>query len=320
MEHKAMTLNIDLDAELAEMKKRVDEAEKVVNENAYHVLLKLWGKIVAITFAGGLIGALVLIVILSQYPQAIPSELFSTTKIENAVSIILAPSVTTIGLVLGFTPVISFFFVNALKDDKIDFKEQETRFFKQLSGNEQFETKENISLAEMYYAYLNLIIHNRISGVLKYVGTFLILSLLTLPLLIEAAIVLNSLIFFVLDLLLILFVVEGVFPIITLSTYKPAIRITEHLVPGTVPNTLAIMKTLESEDEMKTDKQTAEVIKLLKQAAKEKKENEKTEAGAEKEDTEAKPHEKCRVGRQEPPISVCVRACESESVWVWRYR
>ncbi len=288
MEPKKIRTSDDLDAELAEMKKRVAQAEDVVNENSYYVLLQLWGKLVAGTLLVALLSAGVSIAILYQYPQAIPSGLLSATKIENVASIILAPSVTTIGLILGFTPVISFFFVNALKDDRRDFKDMKKRFFKRLSGNGQFETKENISLAELYYAYLDLIIHNRISGVLKYVRTFLILSLITLPLIIEAAIILNPSIFLFLDILLIVFVVEGIVPIITVSTYKPAIRITEHLVSGAAPNTIAIKQTLESEDEMTTDRKTAKVIKLLKESHKERKENENTEDKGENEGTEEK--------------------------------
>lgn len=176
-----MPINHDLETEIAEMKKRVNEAENVVNENSYHVLLQLWGKFVAATLTVALVSAGVGIIVALQYPQAIPSGLFSGTKIESMVGIILAPSVTTIGLVLGFTPVISFFFVNALKDDRRDFKGMKKSFLKQLSENKQLETEENISLVKMHYAYLNIIVHNRISGVLKYVRTFIIVSLITLP-------------------------------------------------------------------------------------------------------------------------------------------
>ena len=127
----------DLDAELAEMKTRVAKAEDIVNENSYHVLLKLWGKLVAGTLLVAVLFVVVAMVIFSRYPQAIPSGLFLATKIENVVSIVLAPSVTTIGLVLGFTPVMGFFFVNSLKDDRREFKEMEKRFLKKLYANKQ---------------------------------------------------------------------------------------------------------------------------------------------------------------------------------------
>jgi hypothetical protein len=278
-----MPINYELETEIAEMKKRANESEKVVNENSYHVLLKLWGKLVAATITVALISAGVGIIVALQYSQAIPSGLFSGTKIESVVGIILAPSVTTIGLVLGFTPVISFFFINALKDDRRDFKSMKESFLKQLSENKQLQTKENISLVQMHYAYLDIIVHNRISGMLKYVRTFIIVSLITLPLLIEAAIILNPSIFLLFDLLSIVVVVEGIIPIIGISTYRPAIRITEKLVLGTAPNTLAIKQTLESEDEIKTDRETAKVIKMLKEASKNKKENVEKEAGKQNE-------------------------------------
>ena len=282
-----MPMSYDLETEIAEMKKRVDEAEKIVNENAYHVLLILWGKFVAATLAVGLISTVIGLALALQYPQVIPSGLFSETKIESVVGIILAPSVTTIGLTLGFTPVIGFFFVNALKDDRRDFKNMKKSFLEKFSGNKQLETKENISLVEMHYAYMDIIVHNRISGVLKYVRTFIIATLITLPILIEAAIVLNPSIFLLLDFLSIFFVVEGIIPIITISTHKPAIRITEHLVSGTEPNTIAIQQTLESEDEIKTDRGTAKMIKMLKEATKEKKENIDKEDGKENEKTKS---------------------------------
>lgn len=93
----------------------------------------------------------------------------------------------------------------------------------------------------------------------------------------------NPSIFLLLDLLSIFIVVEGIIPIVGISTYRPAVRITEHLVSGTAPNTLAIKQTLESEDEIKTDRGTAKVIKMLKEAAKEPKENVEKEVGKENE-------------------------------------
>ena len=107
-------------------------------------------------------------------------------------------------------------------------------------------------MGQMHYAYLDIIVHNRISGVLKYIRTFIIVSLIALPLLIEAAVVLNPSMFLLIDLVSIFVIVEGVIPIITLSTYKPAIRITEHFVSGSEPNTLAISQTLESEGRNKS--------------------------------------------------------------------
>ena len=53
---------------------------------------------------------------------------FQERKSKALVGIILAPSVTTIGLVLGFTPVISFFFANALNDDRKELKSMKKSF------------------------------------------------------------------------------------------------------------------------------------------------------------------------------------------------
>jgi hypothetical protein len=275
----------DLTTEIVEMKKRVKDAEKTINENAYHILLKRWATFVAVTLTIALVTAGIGIIIALQYPQTIPSGLLSQIKIESIVGTILGPSVTTIGLVIGFTPVISFFFVNGMKDDRREFKRMKKSFLKTLSENKLFETHENTSLVEMHYAYLEIIVHNRISGILKYVGTFIIVSLISLPLLIEAEVVLNSTIFLLLDLLSIVIIVEGIIPIIGISTYRPAIRITEHLVSGTAPNTLAIQQTLEPEDKIKTDKETAKIIKILKQAAEERKDSGEKEAIEEDEKT-----------------------------------
>ena len=234
-------------AELAEMKKNIPEMENVVNENAYHVLLKLWAKLVAGTISVGLVSAIVGFAIAIYYPANL-SPIFSTAKLENAIGVVLAPSVTVIGLVLGFSPVISFFFVNNIKDDQRNFKERKESFFKRLSRDKKQATKENRSLVETYYAYLDLIIHNRVSGVLKYVRSFLLISLVMLPLLIEFFVILNPLLFFLIDILLLFAIVEGIVPIITVSTYKPAIRIREYFVSTAIPNQIAIKKELETEE------------------------------------------------------------------------
>jgi hypothetical protein len=118
---------------------------------------------------------------------------------------------------------------------------------KKLLKDKKIATKENKSLIETYCLHLDLIIRNRISGVLKYVRSFLMISLVTLPLLIEFFIIFNPALFFLVDILLLFIIVEGIIPIITICTFKPAFRIREYFVT-TGPNQIGIKKELEIEE------------------------------------------------------------------------
>jgi hypothetical protein len=106
--------------EIAEMRKQLPEMESTVNENVYHVLLKLWAKLIAGTLGIATVFAMAGFAIATFFRPyfGFLSPIFNTATLENTVETVLAPSVTVIGLVLGFSPVISFFFVNSLKDDQ----------------------------------------------------------------------------------------------------------------------------------------------------------------------------------------------------------
>ena len=244
---KSESENDTLEKELVGMKEKISEAEDTVNENSYHVLLKLWAKLIITSFGIGIISVLVGYELAASNQVTLSGPLFRTTNLGNITGVILAPSVTTIGRILGFTPVISFFFVNSMKDDQKNFREEKNEDLKRLSKNKVVATKENKSIVETYYVYLDLIIHNRIIGVMKYVQSFLVISLIMLPLLIESSILFSPSIFLLIDIFLIFAIVEGVIPIINICVYKPAIRIRNQFVGTDIPNQIAIKKELEAE-------------------------------------------------------------------------
>ena len=238
----------DLKTELEEIEQQIPKMEKVVNKNVYHVLLKLWGKLLLVTFGIGIIFGVIFFIMLAHFAIDLPSQIFNIVTPENKIETILGPSVTAIGLVLGFSPVISFFFVNNLNEEQRKFIEAKKNFLMKISDVKELATKENKSTVETYYGCLQLIINNRNSGVLKYVSSFLIISLIMLPMLIEFSIIFNPIIFLLIDLFSIFAIVEGVVPIITICTRKPTIRIKTYLASTDIPNQLVIKKKFEIED------------------------------------------------------------------------
>ena len=88
------------------MKENLEELEETVNENSYKVLLKSWLKIAGATILVGVISLVIGFGLGSSNSVQLPSFVFNSNNpnIVNSVSSILGPSVSAIGLVLGFSP------------------------------------------------------------------------------------------------------------------------------------------------------------------------------------------------------------------------
>lgn len=248
MANKKSDSTLTIEKQLAEMNELTSKAQKLVNENAFYAFLKIWARNLAATYIGGSIFALIGFYLATAGQITLTGPIFRTGDLESSIAVIVAPSITIIGLVLGFTPVITFFFINNLKDDQKSFEEQRDNNLKILSKHKSINTLENKNLIKNYFSYLRIIVHNRISGVLKYIQWFLFLSIILLPLLIEAYFIFSPVVFLIADLFIIISIAEGIIPILNVCTYKPAIRIKEHFVGTDVPNQIAIKQELEMED------------------------------------------------------------------------
>jgi len=73
--------------------------------------------------------------------------------------------------------------------------------------------------------------HNVRSGVLRYVRTYLVVSILSLFVLLYLFVVASSALFLLADLCLLLFILTGVFPIIDVALYKPALKLVRYIIP-----------------------------------------------------------------------------------------
>jgi len=154
--------------EIEEMKKKIPELEELAFKNYHWVLLKAWLLFIILIPIGVILG----IAVFNFFPVDIsPLE---PSKIEEIAKTLVAPSITMNGLFIAFVPVISFFYIEEIKEKQKDVKEE--------LQEEKKRFKENEDLKTIYYVYDLAFTgwHNVRSGVLKYTRTYLSVSILSL--------------------------------------------------------------------------------------------------------------------------------------------
>ena len=182
-------------------------------KNYHYVLLKKWLIIIGAVFAGFFIGLAV-----SYFsPSAVSSN--GQTLFESLTPTLIAPSITVNGLFITLTPVISFFFLSEIKDMEKESREDEEEIRKEIGDD-----KEALKELDNMVKYEHVFFHNLRSGILNYVRTYVSIALVSLFILLMTY-VLNSVLFFVADILILGVLLTGVFPIISVALYKPVLTL-----------------------------------------------------------------------------------------------
>ena len=201
------------------MKKEIPELEEIAFKNYHRALLKKWLLLITLIPIGVILGIVVFHFISVHVSPLEPS------KIEEIAKTLVAPSVTVNGLFIAFVPVISFFYIEEIKEKQKDVKEELQEEKKRFKENEDLKTIDYV------YGLASTLWHNIRSGVLKYTRTYLSVSILSLFYLVIFYVVLSPTIFILADVCLLVIILTGVFPIIDIALYKPALKLATYVIP-----------------------------------------------------------------------------------------
>lgn len=206
--------------EIEEMKKKLPELEESAFKNYHWVLLRIWLIMIALIGFVLLLGLLMDIFV--HFPPVTPLD---PSEIEEMARVLLAPSITMNGLFITFVPIISFFFIEEVKEHQKIILELWTE------QEKRFERGEDLEVVNRFYGLEHILGHNIRSGVLRYTRTYLIISLFSLFFILQLYILLSPALFILFDTTLLLIIFTGIFPIISIALYKPALRLVKYVIP-----------------------------------------------------------------------------------------
>lgn len=195
--------------------KRTNSKLKVEAFKNYHyILLKKWILSLGLVIIGLIIG------LATGYFDLINISPIEPTLIENLATTIIAPSITINGLFITITPVISFFFLSEAKEMEKESR-QELEEIKEDIGEE----KEALSEFENMVKYEHAFFYNLRCGILNYVRTYITIALSSLLFLFMAYVLLNPPLFLLADVIVVVILLTGIFPIISIALYKPGLTL-----------------------------------------------------------------------------------------------
>ena len=103
--------------EIEEMRNIIPELRKLAFKNFHWVLLKKWLLSIGFILVGVVLGIVVF------HFVSLPISPLEPSKIEEIAKAVIAPSVTVNGLFVAFVPVISFFYIEEIKEKQKEVKE-----------------------------------------------------------------------------------------------------------------------------------------------------------------------------------------------------
>jgi len=154
---------------LIELRKGIQDLRKNVQTNFHRELLKKWAFLIGIGLSF-IFGLLFFFSVLSFYNLIQFPSPGDTSKIFEITPTVFTATITVIGIIIGFVPLISFFFVEGLRRDRRDLIQNWEKDSRNLKNEE-------LELTNQYYILLFTIDHNLESGVLRYTQTFTAVSI-----------------------------------------------------------------------------------------------------------------------------------------------
>jgi hypothetical protein len=208
--------------DIEEMKNRMPELKRLAFSNYYWALLKQW-----LTAIGFIIAGVSLGVVLSFIAPPLPNLPLSSSNIQDIAKTIIAPSITTYGFFLTSVPVISFFYIQEIKE------EQKQVMASLLEEKKRFTDEEDLKIVNSAYTYSDTFWYNLRIGVLKYVRTYLIVgvsALFSLTYLYFLLSLVNAALFILIDISLMVIILTGIVPIVNVALSKPARKLVRYVI------------------------------------------------------------------------------------------
>lgn len=208
------------------IKKKIPELKEMVSasKNIYRLYLNRWLKLLAISwlgFGGGFS---------LYYFSPFPKSNFSLLQIGNIANSIFDPSVTVAGIVIGFFPVVGFFYLSEMKDSQTrgekEIEKQINFGLKSQDYGEPTELEydeEDMNNLNEGFSLLHKFWENLRAGLLNYMAIYLVVAIFALFALLISFIVLsltNPTFFIAINMLLLATILSGILPVIQVALMK----------------------------------------------------------------------------------------------------
>ena len=124
---------------------------------------------------------------------------------------IVGPSITVIGFIMAFSPVISLFYFNELREYRNNIFEIIDGKLSPLTGCDKEEKRK---LSKKLFEHFFTLFSNKMSSILKYLATFIVVCLVFFPTLIVFFVAFSNGAFLILDMCVMLSMIVGIIPIL----------------------------------------------------------------------------------------------------------
>jgi hypothetical protein len=196
----------------------IPQTQKMANKNWYRYFLKQW-----VVFASVII---VISLGLIAFFVSLGFPLFRTVELDAlnslGLSSIVGPSITVIGFVMAFSPVISLFYFNELREYRNNIYEIIDGILSPLRDCDREQKKE---LSKKLFEHFFTLFSNKMSSILKYLATFIVVCLVFFPMIIVFFIVFSNGAFLILDMCVMLSLIVGVIPILLDAVGRTSLKI-----------------------------------------------------------------------------------------------
>lgn len=221
--------------ELGKLKKEISELRERAYENIYREMIKYWVIGISITMGSILLGFFI-IGIFSRF-ITFPQLDVDLSKFGEIAPDIFTVTIAVSGVITGFVPLCSFFFLQESREHQKEL-EQDYEQQKKTSKGEKLKLIETID-------YIWFVIwHNLRSGILKYTRTFVLFSIFLQLMLMEFYVITTvqeiTPLYIIADFIVLMLIITGLFPLINVALYRPALRpvdvmVVERVVTRFVP-------------------------------------------------------------------------------------
>ena len=197
----------------------------MANKNWYHYFLKQWITFASIIFLSSF--ALIAFFVSMGFPLLRTVEL--ATLNSSGLSSILGPSITVIGFIMAFSPVISLFYFNELREYRNNVFEIVDGI---LSPLNQCDTEQKKELSKKLFEHFFTLFSNKMYSILKYLATFITVCLVFFPAIIVFFVVFSNGAFLILDMAVMLSSIVGVIPILLDAVGRSSLKIKNPYAEG----------------------------------------------------------------------------------------
>jgi hypothetical protein len=199
----------------------IPKTQRLANINWYHYFLKQWVIFTSIIFASGI--ALIIFFVSLGFPFLRTIELASLNS--SALSSIVGPSITVIGFVMAFSPVISLFYFNELREYRNNIYEIVDGILSPLRQKNCIDREKERELSKQMFEHFFNLFTNKMYSILKYLAAFIVISFAFFPILIILFVALSNGAFLILDICLMLSLMAGVIPILLDAVGRSSLKV-----------------------------------------------------------------------------------------------